>query len=38
MVYNKRLGMNYVHIYVRIYIKIVVMLTRNTTKLEVSVS
>jgi len=30
--------MNYVHIYVRIYIKIVVMLTRNTTKLEVSVS
>jgi len=38
MVYNKRMGMNYVHIYVRIYIKIVVMLTRNTTKLEVSVS
>jgi len=32
------MGMNYVHIYVRIYIKIVVMLTRNTTKLEVSVS
>jgi len=38
MVYNKRMGMNYVHIYVRIYIKTVVMLTRNTTKLEVSVS